>query len=123
MGLETISPWGLPLLNTIVLVSSGVAVTQAHRSILGGDRSGVTYGLLYAIILGVFFTALQLFEYRNAPFNISDSIYGSVFYMSTGFHGFHVIVGTLFLFVTLIRHLKYHFMVEHHFGLEASIWY
>jgi cytochrome c oxidase subunit 3 len=123
LGIETIYPWGLPLLNTIILVSSGIGVTYAHRSILCGDRNGVINGLSYAIFLGVLFTLIQLYEYNTASFNINDSIYGSLFYVLTGFHGLHVIFGTVFLFVTLIRHFKYHLLVEHHFGLEASIWY
>jgi heme/copper-type cytochrome/quinol oxidase subunit 3 len=88
---------------------------------LASYRNGVSIGLFYSILLGVLFTFLQIFEYTVAPFNINDSIYGSIFYVSTGFHGLHVILGTVFLFVTLIRHLKYHFLVEHHFGFEASI--
>jgi heme/copper-type cytochrome/quinol oxidase subunit 3 len=104
-------------------VSSGVGVTYSHRSILGASRNGVIQGLIFSIVLGVFFTLLQLFEYINAPFNINDSVYGSIFYLATGFHGFHVIIGTIFLFVALIRHIKYHFLVEHHFGLESAIWY
>jgi len=90
---------------------------------LGGQRYDVIWGLSYAIFLGVLFTSLQLFEYRMATFCINDSIYGSIFYMVTGFHGLHVIIGTVFLFICLVRHLKYHFLVEHHFGLEAAIWY
>jgi len=109
------------LLNTIILVSSGVAVTYSHRAIRGGDRKGVIYGLSYAVFLGVLFTFIQFYEYSIAPFNINDSIYGSLFYLMTGFHGLHVIGGTVFLLVTLIRHIKYHLLVEHHFGLEASI--
>lgn len=119
--MEVISPWSLPLLNTIILVSSGLGVTYSHRAVLNGDREGVMFGLIYAIFLGVLFTGLQLFEYSTATFNINDSIYGSIFYMATGFHGFHVLIGTIFLFICLLRHLKYHFLVEHHFGLEAAI--
>jgi heme/copper-type cytochrome/quinol oxidase subunit 3 len=98
-----------------------VAVTHAHRSILAGDRMNVIYGLSYAIFLGLLFTLIQFYEYVSAPFNINDGIYGSLFYVLTGFHGIHVIVGTVFLFVTLIRHIKYHLLVEHHLGLETSI--
>lgn len=123
LGIQVINPWSLPLLNTVILVSSGVAVTYAHRAMLGGRRYDVIWGLSYAILLGVAFTFLQLFEYRTATFSINDSIYGSIFYMVTGFHGLHVIIGTFFLFICLLRHLKYHFLVEHHFGLEAAIWY
>jgi heme/copper-type cytochrome/quinol oxidase subunit 3 len=83
-------------------------------------RNGVTYGLVYAILLGVAFTACQLYEYSVAEFSINDGIFGSIFYVSTGFHGLHVIIGTVALFVCLIRHLLYHFLIDHHIGLELS---
>lgn len=86
-------------------------------------RRGVTAGLLYAVLLGIAFTACQLKEYMNAEFSINDGIYGSIFYLATGFHGIHVLIGTTALIVCLIRHLRYHFCVEHHLGFEFSLWY
>lgn len=86
-------------------------------------RDAVTKALLATLFLGVFFTAVQLFEYKHAPFSISDGVYGSIFYLLTGFHGFHVIIGTIFLFVCLLRHWAYHFTRERHLGFEMAIWY
>ena len=124
MGIIPLNPLLLPLLNTIVLVSSGIAATYAHKCMLRTDgRQGVIYGLIYAIGLGILFTYLQLKEYMNAEFSINDGIYGSIFYVATGFHGVHVIIGTTALFVCLIRHYRYHFTVEHHLGFEFSLWY
>jgi cytochrome c oxidase subunit 3 len=124
VGIIPLNPLLLPLLNTIVLVSSGIAATYAHKCMLRTDgRQGVIYGLIYAIGLGILFTYLQLKEYMNAEFSINDGIYGSIFYVATGFHGVHVIIGTTALFVCLIRHYRYHFTVEHHLGFEFSLWY
>lgn len=201
LGIQTINPWGLPLLNTVILLSSGVTVTWAHKAIsyapvntllLGSVKyfnddkkiafelnaatdfadygffqffryftfyidkdlyrqilaMPITDGLLiildasllhkltyfvkrYETILalsatiayGVLFTSLQLHEYHEAPFSINDSIYGSIFYLTTGFHGLHVLIGTLFLFICLVRHIYYHFNADIHVGLEMAIWY
>jgi cytochrome c oxidase subunit 3 len=101
MGIAPINPFELPLLNTVILLSSGVTVTYAHHSIIQGNRSGSLYGLLYTILLAVIFTALQGVEYVVSSYTISDGIYGSCFYFGTGFHGFHVIIGTIFLLVAL----------------------
>lgn len=122
-GIAVLSPWEVPFLNTLLLLSSGAAVTWAHHAILAGDRQSATYGLIATIVLAVFFTALQVVEYLEAPFTISDSVYGSTFFMATGFHGFHVFVGTLFLAVCLFRHMNHHFTKKHHFGFEAAAWY
>ncbi len=123
---ETIYPfkWNeIPLLNTLILLSSGCTVTWAHHAITLGLRYEAICALILTIIFAVIFTALQVFEYNEASFNISDGIYGSTFYMATGFHGFHVIIGTLFLTVCLFRLIKYHFTTTHHFGFEAAAWY
>jgi cytochrome c oxidase subunit 3 len=117
------NPWDVPLLNTIILLSSGATVTWAHHSITNGMRFEAIYSLNWTIFLAILFTILQVFEYLEASFNISDGIYGSTFFMATGFHGFHVIIGTTFLTVCLFRLLKYHFTTTHHFGFEAAAWY
>jgi cytochrome c oxidase subunit 3 len=101
MGIQAINPFELPLLNTVLLLSSGVTVTYAHHSLIQGNRSGSLYGLLYTIILAIFFTALQGIEYSVSSYTISDGVYGSCFYFGTGFHGLHVIIGTIFLLVAL----------------------
>nr|YP_010326142.1 cytochrome c oxidase subunit III [Tiracola plagiata]UNP49267.1 cytochrome c oxidase subunit 3 [Tiracola plagiata] len=117
------NPFQIPLLNTIILISSGVSVTWAHHAIMENNNSQMTQGLFITIILGIYFTILQAYEYLEAPFTIADSIYGATFFMATGFHGLHVIIGTLFLFICLIRHLNNHFSSNHHFGFEAAAWY
>jgi cytochrome c oxidase subunit 3 len=99
MGFEAINPFELPLLNTVILLSSGVTVTYAHHSLIQGNRSGSLYGLVFTIILAVAFTGLQGVEYSVSSFTLSDGAYGSCFYFGTGFHGLHVIIGTLFLLV------------------------
>ena len=123
MGIDTISAWGVPLLNTIILLSSGITITWAHHAIVCGHRKNAISGLLLTIILALLFTMLQGFEYIDANFTISDSIYGSTFYLATGFHGFHVIIGTIFIIISTIRLINHHFTKEHHFGFEAAAWY
>lgn len=126
LGIETIDPRGLPLLNTYLLLASGFYATIAHKlSKVGVEwyADAITACLVYAILHGVVFTCIQLYEYITASFDITDSVYGSVFYVCTGFHGLHVIVGTVFLTVALIRHYFGHFSGRHYFNIEASIWY
>lgn len=106
-----------------MLLSSGVTITYAHRAALVGMRLDLILGLLATLILGFIFCYVQYFEYSNALFSINDSIFGSLFFMLTGFHGLHVIVGAIFLTVCLFRHLAYHFTRFHHIGLECAIWY
>jgi len=101
MFINGINPFELPLLNTIILLSSGITVTYAHHSLIQGYRRGALYGLIYTILLAILFTVLQGIEYTVSSFTISDGIYGSCFYFGTGFHGLHVIVGTAFLAVGL----------------------
>jgi cytochrome c oxidase subunit 3 len=122
-GIEVLNPWGIPFLNTLILLSSGAAVTWAHHAILAGLRDQAIYALLATILLAIVFTALQGMEYVEAPFTISDGIYGSTFFLATGFHGFHVIIGTIFLTVCAIRQYLAHFTPKHHFGFEAAAWY
>jgi cytochrome c oxidase subunit 3 len=123
MGIEAINPFELPLLNTVILLSSGATVTYAHHSLIQGDRNGALYGLISTIILAVVFTACQAIEYTVSSFTISDGIFGTVFYFSTGFHGLHVLIGTAFITVGLWRVFAYHSTDNHHLGLEAGILY
>jgi len=118
-----LDPFNLPLLNTLILLCSGTTVTWAHHSLIHGDREGLKTGLWLTIILGVFFTCIQAYEYMHAPFPFGQNTYGSAFYMATGFHGFHVLVGTIFLIVCLVRTYKGHFTPQQHFGFEAAAWY
>ena len=126
-GTNTFDPWQLPLVNTLILLLSGTTVTWAHHALLEGDRKGLIWGLVLTIILGVIFTACQAYEYMHAGFGFSKeaggNIYGSVFYLATGFHGFHVIVGTITLTVMLFRAMAGHFTPKQHFGFEAAAWY
>lgn len=117
------NPFQIPLLNTTILLSSGVTVTWAHHSVIENNHTEAIQAIILTVILGVYFTALQAIEYIEAPFSIADSVYGSTFFVATGFHGLHVIIGTTFLLVILIRLIKAHFSKVHHFGLEAGIWY
>jgi heme/copper-type cytochrome/quinol oxidase subunit 3 len=123
VGILSPSPWGLALFNTLVLLLSGAAVTWSHYSLRVGDRFNSLLALLVTIALGITFTASQLYEYYEVTFQISDGIFGSCFFLATGFHGFHVIMGTVFLIVCALRHYFHQFTVEHHFGFEAAIWY
>nr|YP_009131525.1 cytochrome c oxidase subunit III [Argyroneta aquatica]AIL95159.1 cytochrome c oxidase subunit 3 [Argyroneta aquatica] len=123
MGIIPFNVFQVPLLNTVILLSSGVSVTWCHQSILNGDWSSAEVSLMVTWMLGVYFLFLQGLEYWVASFSIGDSVFGSVFFMSTGFHGFHVIVGSLFLFVMWLRVKKGHFSEIHHFGFEAGAWY
>jgi cytochrome c oxidase subunit 3 len=122
-GITILDPWAIPLLNTVILLSSGATVTWAHHAIVWGSKNDGLKALVFTIFLATIFTALQAYEYVTAPFSISDSVYGSTFYMATGFHGFHVFVGTIFLAVSLTRLNLDHFTREHHFGFEAAAWY
>lgn len=123
LGIEPFNAWEVPLLNTLILLTSGATITWAHHALVGGRRSQAIMGLAFTIVLAICFTALQGMEYAEATFNISDSVYGSTFYLATGFHGFHVIIGTIFITVCFFRQIKNHFTREHHFGLEAAAWY
>lgn len=123
LSVLTFDAWDLPFINTLVLLLSGFAVTWAHHALIHNDRKTVIAGLSGAVALGVLFTILQAIEYSHAAFGIADGLYPSTFYLATGFHGFHVIIGTIFLFVILIRTIKGHFKPDHHFGFEAAAWY
>ena len=116
-------PFDLPLLNTLILLCSGCTVSWAHHSLIHGDRDGLKKGLWATVLLGLLFTAIQAYEYAHAPFAFGENTYGSAFYMATGFHGFHVIVGTIFLIVCLRRTYNGDFTPRQHFGFEAAAWY
>jgi cytochrome c oxidase subunit III len=122
-GIQTLDPWHIPLINTLILLLSGTTVTWAHHAMLENDRKSLIQGLILTVILGAIFTMFQAYEYVHATFKLSTGIYGSTFYMATGFHGFHVLVGTIFLAVCLFRAQKGHYTPEHHFGFEAAAWY
>jgi cytochrome c oxidase subunit 3 len=121
--IETFDPFHLPLMNTMILLLSGCTVTWAHHALREGKQKEVEQGLALTVILGVCFTALQAYEYGHAAFGFSEGIYSSTFYMATGFHGFHVIVGTLFLAVCYLRARRGQFTSGKHFGFEAAAWY
>lgn len=123
MGIEAINPFELPLLNTVILLSSGVFVTYAHHSLIQGNRKGALYGLVATVLLAIVFTGFQGIEYSVSSFTISDGAFGSCFYFATGFHGLHVMIGTAFIAVGLWRVLAYHSTGDHHVGLESSILY
>ena len=123
-GIVPFDPWHLPFINTLILLLSGVAVTWAHHAFLHeNDRKTAINGLAVAVFLGVAFSFLQAYEYSHAAFGLADTAYGGVFYMATGFHGFHVIIGTIFLFVCLIRMIRGQMTQEAHVGFEAAAWY
>nr|AXS66605.1 cytochrome c oxidase subunit 3 [Tenebrionoidea sp. 22 KM-2017] len=122
-GISTFNPIQIPLLNTLILLTSGLTVTWAHHSLMENNFKQSFNSLLMTVILGFYFTLLQGYEYLESPFSIADSSYGSSFFMATGFHGIHVIIGSMFLLVCLIRLHKNHFSQIHHFGFEAAAWY
>ena len=122
-GLEVLDPWHLPLYNTVILLLSGTTVTWAHHALLHNDRKGLVQGLTLTVALGILFSCVQAYEYIHAPFGFSESIYGATFFMATGFHGFHVLIGTIFLLVCLLRAMNGGFTPERHFGFEAAAWY
>jgi cytochrome c oxidase subunit 3 len=128
-GLEMVSPWELPLINTLILLLSGTTVTWAHHAIQKNDRKSAIFGLALTVVLGACFTAIQAYEYHHILHenlfyqNDATKLYGSAFFMATGFHGFHVLIGTIFLTVCLIRMIRGDFTAKHHFGFEAAAWY
>ncbi len=122
-GIHVIDAFSLPLLNTLILLCSGTTITWAHHALIHGDREGLKKGLWLTIILGLTFSCIQAYEYAEAPFPFGTINYTSAFFMATGFHGFHVLVGTIFLIVNLVRVYKGHFTPTQHFGFEAAAWY
>ncbi|KAH0825627.1 cytochrome oxidase subunit 3, partial [Lanmaoa asiatica] len=122
-GITPLNPFAIPLLNTILLVSSGAFVTYGHHALINGNRKDTLRGLELTVLFAVLFTFLQYLEYANASFSISDSVFGSAFFCSTGLHGIHVIVGTIFITVQLVRTINYHLTNTHHQGCESAILY
>nr|WES82249.1 cytochrome c oxidase subunit III [Archotermopsis wroughtoni] len=123
LGIQVFNPLQIPLLNTAILLSSGVTITWAHHSVLENNYNQGLQGLFMTVMLGLYFTTLQAYEYIESPFTIADSVYGATFFVATGFHGLHVIIGTSFLIVCLLRHATLHFSSNHHVGFEAAAWY
>jgi cytochrome c oxidase subunit 3 len=124
VGIETFDPWHLPFINTLILLCSGCAATWAHHALVEeNDREQVKWGLMLAIALGLLFTTFQVYEYAHAHFGFAGNIYGANFFMATGFHGAHVIIGTVFLAVCLLRVYLGHFTPDNHVGFEAAAWY
>jgi cytochrome c oxidase subunit 3 len=122
-GVELFDPFHLPLFNTLLLLTSGTTVTWAHHALLHGDRKGLKWGLVLTILLGAIFSCVQAIEYSEAGFAFSGNMYGATFFMATGFHGFHVFVGTIFLLVCLIRAMRNDLTEKHHLGFEFAAWY
>nr|YP_009520502.1 cytochrome c oxidase subunit III [Macrosteles quadrimaculatus]AWX90834.1 cytochrome c oxidase subunit III [Macrosteles quadrimaculatus] len=123
MGIKSFNPMSIPMLNTMILLSSGVSITWAHNAILNDKLTQTTQSMMLTILLGLYFSILQAIEYLEAPFTIADSVYGSTFFMSTGFHGIHVIIGTLFIMISMMRIIKLHMTKDHHVGFESAVWY
>ena len=130
-GVEAVSPWHLPLVNTLTLLLSGTTITWSHHALQQGDRKGAKWGLILTILLGALFTTIQIYEYSHINHEhlfyseaaANSGLYGSTFFLATGFHGFHVFIGTLFLIVCLIRLMNGAFTPKQHFGFEAAAWY
>jgi len=124
---EAMKPWGIPAINTLLLLTSGVTLTWAHWGLMKGNRTQLKAGLFLTVLLGSVFLGFQFYEYGHAyhemNLTLATGAYGSTFYMLTGFHGLHVTVGTIMLIVMLGRSMKGHFTAEHHFAFEAVAWY
>jgi len=123
LGIDALDPFAIPLLNTLLLLSSGAFITYSHHALINGNRSGAILGCFITIVLAILFTGLQYYEYLEASFTFADSVYGTTFFASTGLHGLHVIVGTIFITVGFIRMYLYHLTSDHHLGFEAAILY
>ena len=130
-GVVGVDPWNLPLMNTLILLLSGTTVTWAHHALIHGDRKGAKWGLAITVALGILFTFVQGYEYLELFHHntdghhpwISNDAFGSAFFMATGFHGLHVLIGTIFLAIMYLRLVKGGLRPEKHFGLEAAAWY
>lgn len=123
LGVHPLNPLDMPLLNTVILVVSGVSVTWSHHRLIENDLTSAKTGLFLTVVLGAVFTVLQGAEYFEVRFSIADRVFGSVFFIATGFHGLHVLIGTIFLLVRFLRIKNNNFSATHHFGFEARAWY
>ncbi len=123
LGIEPVNPFELPLLNTVILLSSGATITYSHHALIVGQKKTAVTGALFTVILAVVFTFFQGVEYSVSSFTISDGAFGTCFFFGTGFHGLHVIIGTIFLSIALWRMIAYHFTSQHHLGFENPIMY
>ncbi len=127
LAFQTMGAWGIPALNTALLLASGVTITYAHHSLIANNRKGLIWGLVATIALGAVFMGFQIYEYVHAyqdlNLKLTSGVFGSTFFLLTGFHGFHVTLGALMLTVILFRCIKGHFKPESHFGFEAVAWY
>jgi cytochrome c oxidase subunit 3 len=122
-GVTTFDPWDLPLINTLILLLSGCTITWAHHALINNERPGLIYGLMATVALGAIFTMFQAYEYGHAEFAFDGNIYGATFFMATGFHGLHVLIGTIFLAICLVRARQGQFTREKHLGFEMAAWY
>jgi len=123
INIVVLNPWAIPLLNTSILLLSGLSITWVHFAIIAGNYNNAVNGFIVTLVLAIAFTGLQIGEYFDAPFNFTDSVYGSAFFALTGLHGLHVIVGTIFITICFIRLLKHQFTTRHHLGFEFASWY
>jgi len=123
LGITPFNATQVPLLNTLILLSSGVSITWSHHALIENNFTHITQAIILTVILGIYFTALQAVEYLEASFCIADSVYGATFFVGTGFHGLHVLIGTSFLIVISLRIILGHFSFSHHLGFEAAAWY
>lgn len=122
-GIYVFNPWQIPFLNTLILLLSGCTITWCHHALVSNLRNQTVLSLVLTITLAIIFTFFQAYEYKMADFRLTDGIYGCTFYMATGFHGFHVLVGTISLIVCLFRFFNFQLTKQHHFGFESSAWY
>ena len=123
IGIKSFNPIDIPILNTIILLSSGISLTWPHNSLINNNFTQTTQSIIITIILGLYFSIIQIYEYLESPFSIADSIYGSTFFIRTGFHGIHVIVGTIFIIISILRIKNLQISKTHHIGFESSAWY
>jgi len=123
IDIVVLDTWRVPALNTIISLTSGAAITWAHYALILGKRYEVIQGFCITIFLAILFTLFQMMEYFSSLYHLYDGIYGSIFFIITGFHGLHVLIGTCFLLICFFRFLKFHFTSNHHIGFQSASWY